>query len=112
MLYYLNKEGEVDIVGHTISESSIVAAIQDQVSCDLDGEAAILSLKKGVYYGLDPVGTHIWNLIQEPRRVSQVRDALLKRYVVEPDRCQRDLLVLLQELAAEGLIEVKNEAPE
>ena len=93
----------------TVSGCSIVVAAKDQVSCDLDGEAAILNLKNGVYYGLDPVGAWIWNLIQKPRAVNEVRDALLKEYDVEPDRCERELLALLQELAAEGLIEVKDE---
>ena len=29
---------------------------KDQVSCDLGGEAALLHMNKGIYYGLDPVG--------------------------------------------------------
>jgi hypothetical protein len=95
--------------GHTISEISIVAAIEEQVSCDLDGESVILDLKNGVYYGLDAVGARIWDLIQEPRAVHEVRDALVQQYDVEPERCERDVLVLLEELAAEGLIEVRGE---
>ena len=79
---------------------------KDQLWCDLAGEAAILNLKNGVYYGLDTVGSRIWNLIQEPRTVNEVRDALLEEYHVERDRCERDLLTLLQMLAAEGLIQV------
>jgi len=55
------------------------------------------------------VGAWIWNLIQEPRTVSEIQDVLLKEYDVEPGRCERDLLVLLQKLADEGLIEVKDE---
>ena len=84
-------------------------ATTEQVSCDLAGEAAILNLKNGVYYGLDPVGARIWNLLQEPRTVNEIGEALLKEYDVEPERCERDLLALLQKLAAEGLIEVKDE---
>jgi hypothetical protein len=95
----------------TITGHSIVVAIEDQVSCDLGGEEVILSLKNGIYYGLDPVGTRIWTLLQEPRSVIEVRDALLERYDVEPARCERDLLALLGEMAAEGLIEVRDEAP-
>jgi len=79
---------------------------KDQLWCDLTGEAAILNLKNGVYYGLDTVGSRIWSLIQEPRTVNEVRDALLEEYHVERDHCERDLLTLLQRLAAEGLIQV------
>src|SRR5271169_970724 len=92
----------------TISESSVVVVARDQVSCDLAGEAAILNVKSGVYYGLDPVGARIWNLMQEPRAVVEIQKAITDEYDVEPERCARDLASLLQKLLAEGLIEVKN----
>jgi hypothetical protein len=95
---------------HAIGERSIIIASQDQVSCDLAGDAAILDIKSGIYYGLNAVGAWIWNLIQEPKPVYEIRDALLKEYEVEPELCERDLLALLQDLAAKGLIEVKDDA--
>ena len=82
-------------------------AAKDQASSDLGGEVAILDLKAGVYYGLDAVGARIWSLIQEPRTVNEIRNILLEEYEVEPERCERDLLVLLQRLADERLIEVE-----
>ena len=82
-------------------------AAKDQVSSDLGGEVAILDLKAGVYYGLDAVGARIWSLIQKPRTVNEIRDILLEEYEVEPERCERDLLALLQRLADEGIIEVE-----
>jgi hypothetical protein len=87
---------------------SLVVAAKEQISSDLGGEAVILNLKTGVYHGLDAVGARIWNLLQEPRNVNDIRDALLNEYEVEPDRCERDLLALLQQLADSGLIEVRN----
>ncbi|NEO81208.1 PqqD family peptide modification chaperone [Moorena sp. SIO4G3] len=94
----------------TISQSSIVVAAQEQLSSDIGGEAIILDIKSGVYYGLNTVGASIWNLIQEPKTLDEIRNALLAEYEVEPEKCDRDLLTLLQEFAAVGLIEVKDEA--
>ena len=91
-----------------ISTSSVVVAAKDQVSSDLGEEVVILNLKKGVYYGLDAVGAQIWNLIQEPKAVNEIRDVLLDEYEVEPEHCERDLLTLLEELTAENLIEVRD----
>jgi hypothetical protein len=91
-----------------ISDRSVVMAAKDQVSCDLAGEAAILSIKNGVYYGLDPVGARIWSLVQEPRAVAEIRNTIIGEYDVEPERCARDLFGLLEKLLAEGLIEVKD----
>jgi len=88
----------------------MVVVSQDQVSCDLSGESAILNLKAGVYYGLNEVGTRIWKLIQEPRRVGELRDAILEDYEVESDRCETDIMTLLQDLLDNGLIEERNES--
>ena len=92
-----------------LSGNSTVVAVKQQVSSDLDDEAVILHLKAGVYYGLDSVGARIWALIQEPKTVDQIKNAILEEYDVEPDQCERDVLALLQELAAEDLIEITSE---
>jgi len=93
----------MEIVGN-----SIVVAVKHQVSCDLAGEAAILEMTSGIYYGLNAVGARVWDLIQEPKRVSEVCATLLEEYDVEAERCQRDLLALLEELVAKGLVESRN----
>ena len=86
--------------------NATVCASKEQASADLGDEAAILNLKDGVYYGLDSVGARIWKLIQTPRAVREVRDTILAEYDVESDRCERDLIALLEELAQRQLIEV------
>jgi hypothetical protein len=97
-------------MGERMSNDTIIVAAEDQVSSDLGGEVAILDLKVGVYYGLDEVGARVWELIQEPRAVGDVRDILLKEYDVAPERCERDLFALLERLAERGLVEVRDEA--
>lgn len=87
---------------------SIVAA-SEQVSCTLAEEAVILDLKSGVYYGLNPVAARVWDLIQEPKTLQKIRDTILEEYDVDLDRCERDLLTLLRELAARELIRARHE---
>jgi Coenzyme PQQ synthesis protein D (PqqD) len=90
-----------------LSASSIVGATRDHVSCSLGDEAAILNMKNTVYYGLNPVGTRVWDLVQQARSVGEIRDALLDEYDVEAEQCERDLLDLLQKMREQGLIEVR-----
>ncbi|MBC1224366.1 lasso peptide biosynthesis PqqD family chaperone [Nostoc sp. UCD121] len=92
------------VTGH-----SRVVVAKEQISSDLDGEAVILNLKSGVYYGLNPVGASIWSLIQQPKTISEIQDALLAQYEVESEQCDRDLFSMLHQLEAEGLIEVSDE---
>jgi hypothetical protein len=96
-------------MGERITGKSIIVVSPDQVSCDLSGEAAILNLKSGVYFGLNTVGASIWKLIQEPRTIKEIRDALVEEYDVEPKCCVQDILELLQELSIHELIQIVDE---
>ena len=87
---------------------SIVKVAGQQVSCDLAGEMVILSLQSGQYFGLNEVGARIWNLIQEPKTVGVVFEALLQEYDVTPDQLEGEVLELLEKMAINQLIEVKN----
>ena len=88
-----------------ITLASHVVASDALVSCDLAGEAVILSLQTELYYALDTVGSRVWELVQEPRAVAAVCDALAAEYDVEPARCEADVLRLLTDLAGHGLVE-------
>jgi hypothetical protein len=90
----------------TISLDSIISVAPDQVSCELDGEAAILNLASGAYHGLDPIGATVWNLIASPIAVREIVDALTAQYDVERARCEGDLLALLGKLDERGLIQI------
>jgi hypothetical protein len=87
-----------------------VVASSEHVSCPLGEEAAILNVNNSVYYGLDTVGARVWHLLREPRRVMEIRDALLDEYEVELERCESDLLLLLEKMRNEGLIEIRASA--
>jgi hypothetical protein len=69
----------------------------------------ILNLRTGVYYGLDEVGARIWSLMQEPIRLTAIRESILAEYDVTADDCERDLLDLVAKLDAEGLIEIQGD---
>ena len=94
---------------YIIEQRGTLVASKDQVSNDLNGETIILNLKTSEYYGMDGTGARIWNLLQTPRTITEIRDALLEAYDIEPERCERDLLSLLRELADVGLIETNDE---
>jgi hypothetical protein len=92
---------------------SVVVASRDQVACEVSGELVILNMKSSQYFGLNPVGLRIWNLIQEPRSVAEVRDGILAAYPdVDVQRCTTDVIELLEQLTAADLAEVVSMGPE
>jgi len=97
------------IVGSMLSLSldTAVRASQQQVSSDVADEAVLLSLRDGEYYGLNEVGASIWRLIQQPRTVLELRDALLAEYSdIESDECERAVVGFLTEMISLKLVDL------
>lgn len=90
-----------------LSLDSVVAATSEQISAHLDNEVVILGFQSGSYYGLDGVGLFVWGLLQEPRTVAELRDAVLAEYDVTSEQCEQDLISLLDELTVKQLIQVQ-----
>ncbi len=88
-----------------LTTSTTIKASTGQMSCDLAGEAAILNLTTGIYYGLDPVGARVWELVQKPTTLGALRDELLHEYEVEAQVLESDLRALLGDMLQHGLIE-------
>jgi hypothetical protein len=93
-----------------LSLHTIVVAVSEQVSCPLGEESAILNLKSSVYYGMNPVGARVWDLLKQPKSITELRNALLEEYEVDEVRCGNDLLALLETMRSEGLIEIRGAA--
>lgn len=91
-----------------ITESTRITASKDTVYSELDGEAVILNLYDGLYYGLNQVGLQIWELIQSTKSLGEILDVLTAEYEVERNVCQADLSTMLAELAGKNLVEISN----
>ena len=89
-----------------LSRSSKIVVSEDVVSCDLGGETAMLEMKEGVYYGLNEMGTIIWELIQKPVTVQEIIDHILEEYDVDEETCFQDLVELVQEMIKNHLVEI------
>lgn len=87
-----------------IYDLSVLSISEDVVSCDLDGEAAILNIESGIYFGLDPIGAKIWNSLQEPCSTNDLVDMILREYDVEEERCKTDIIELINDLIDNGLV--------
>ena len=69
-------------------------------------ETVILDLTSGTYFGLDPVGARIWQLMVEGKTLAEVCEAMLAEYEVTAEKIEGDVLALTQELSAKQLISV------
>jgi hypothetical protein len=87
-----------------MTPDTIVTANPDAMTSSVGVETVILHFTAGTYFGLDEVGTRIWQLVQTRRSVREIRDTLLEEYDVDEARCARAVDSLLASLAEHGLI--------
>jgi Coenzyme PQQ synthesis protein D (PqqD) len=73
---------------------------------DLQGEAVVLNLTSGVYFGLDALGARIWQLIREQSVLHKVVASLVDEYDVTEQECLHDVLALVAQMQENGLVEV------
>lgn len=78
----------------------------DLLTTTVDGELIGMSVEQGACYGLNGVGTRIWELLAEPRSIADLCEQLTGEYEVDAGQCRREVLDLMEELRAEGLVSV------
>ena len=81
-----------------------VAVNGEVVFRDIDGEAVLLDIGRGTYFGLDPVGTRVWQALVDHGCARPVVEALLEEFDVAPATLESDIMQLLQELSTNNLI--------
>ena len=87
-----------------MAPDTVVVANPDAMSSSVGIETVILHFTAGTYFGLDEVGTRVWQLVQTRRSVREICQTLLEEYDVDEERCERAVRSLLASLAEHGLI--------
>ena len=83
-----------------------ISVLQDVLVQDLGGESVLLNLQSEQYFGLDDVGTQMWQVLTETESIQAAYDLLLAEYQVEPEQLHQDLQDLIEQLVNHGLVEV------
>ncbi|AOZ92673.1 lasso peptide biosynthesis PqqD family chaperone [Paenibacillus crassostreae] len=76
---------------------------------DMDGEKVMLSIENGKYYNLGQIGGRIWELLSSPNTVTGMVEQLVTEYEIEPNVCEQQVYTFLQQLAAEGIVQVRKQ---
>jgi hypothetical protein len=107
--------GNTNTLGNTmnhvspLSPATLVVRSDGFVEAEIENEVVALNIEKGTCYGLNLVGSRVWRLLADPIRIGDICARLLGEYKVEPNVCERQVLDLLEELRAEGLIATPKE---
>lgn len=91
-----------------ISAQTKVVISSKVLSQEVRGETVLLDLSREFYFGLDAVGTRVWQLLREGKSLKQLLDVMLDEFDVAREQLEMDVVAFLENLVSAGLISVEN----
>lgn len=76
------------------------------VTC-MDDEIVMMDIDKGKYYGINSVGSRIWELIKKPLKVNEIIATLLSEYNIDTQSCEKSVIDFLNKLYNSEIITVE-----
>ena len=96
----------------SIAPDCILCASTEQVHCKLADEFVILGMKSSTYYGLNPIASRIWELLQNPIRFDDVVKTLMEEYEVTQTHCENAVSEFILQLIQENLVIAQPRLPD
>ena len=87
-----------------VTLDSRISVPEGVVFREIQGESVLLHLDTGEYFGLNEVGTRVWQLLGASATLRDVLEGLRQEYEVETEQLEEDLLGLIAELAGKHLV--------
>ena len=96
-------------INNDLKLSTIVVKNKELLETTVDDETILLSIASSKYYGMDPVASRIWSLLQEPISIKEIIAILLTEFDVSEDKCKKDVFEFLENLVEEKMLDFPNE---
>ena len=91
-----------------ISFSDRVRVPDDVLISNLQEESVILNLDSERYYGLDDVGTRFLSVLNTSDSIAAAYEKLIQEYDVDEEMLRKDLLTLVENLRAQGIVQISH----
>ena len=92
------------LTSNNLNKNTLLARNPDLIGADMDGEMVMMSIDKGAYYGINNMGSWIWNLLENEMTVLAIIDSVCDAYEVEAKRAHKDIMEFLNNLLEHGLV--------
>ena len=89
---------------NNVNLQSVISRNPEIIHSAMDGEVVMMSVDQGLFFGIDTIGTHIWNLLETPAKVEGLIEKLVTNYDVERSVCENDTLLFLNDLLVKKII--------
>lgn len=86
--------------------SQKVTRHEDMISAEIGGEAVMMSIEKGAYFGLNPIATRIWDLIEQPQSIAGLIAVITEEYDVSEEQCAADVKEFVADMITRGIAQL------
>ena len=74
------------------------------LAANVGEELVMMSAESGAYLGLNDVGAKVWEIIDQPKALSDICEGLAREFETTPQACQPEVEAFLTELEARGAV--------
>ena len=77
------------------------------LAVDMGGETVMMDMESGNYFGINAVGSHIWDALEDGNKVADIIETVNNHFEVqEDDAIADDILAFLGDMVEQKLVEV------
>ena len=87
----------------TLDITASITRHPDMLSAEIGGEAVMMSIEKGAYFGLNPIATRIWDLIEQPQTIAELIAVISEEYDVSDEQCAADVQEFVADMIERGI---------
>lgn len=92
----------------SISFTDQISIKPDTLVNVISGESVLLNLSSDAYFGLDQIGTDMWQCLTAERTIQAAYEKLLNEYDVDAETLRTDLTSFVEKLVEHQLVEVRS----
>jgi Coenzyme PQQ synthesis protein D (PqqD) len=108
LLVFSCQEDEAMTSPQKLKLDSIVQRDADVIGAEADQDIVMVSIANGAYYGVSHVAREIWEAVENPKKISDLIGDLTTSYNIDQSLCEEQTLSFLEDLLAEGLLQVRD----
>ena len=89
-----------------IAPNQKIVRKEEVLASNLEDELVMMNLESDSYYGMNAVGSRIWELLERPLALAELYALLQEEFDVDGETCQRDVLPFIQKIIDEKLLRI------
>ncbi len=90
-----------------LEKTNVLYRNADILVNEVDGETVMMSIENGSYYGMNPTGNYIWNLLETEKTIVDLLNSIAKTFSLSQEQSEKEVLPFIQKMFDEKILLLK-----